>query len=53
MASEIDNDSEINRKLSEIFDEGYYLFNSFDSCNDPVNSTEFQVNTIFIFVTVL
>lgn len=45
MASEIvDDDSQINRKLSEIFDEGYHLYNSFDTCNDPVNSPEFQVN---------
>lgn len=43
MASEIEDESQINRKLSEIFDEGFTLYNSFDTCNDPINSTEFQV----------
>lgn len=43
-SAETADESQINSKLSEIFDEGFHLYNSFDSCNDPVNSTEFQVN---------
>lgn len=34
----------VDRKLSEIFGEAYTLFNSFETCNDPVNSPEFQVH---------
>lgn len=38
--------SPTDHKLYEIFDEAYDLFNSFDECNDPSNSPEFQVGFI-------
>lgn len=33
----------VDRKLHEIFDEAFNLYNSFETCNDPTNSSEFQV----------
>lgn len=34
-----------DRKLSEIFGEAFELYNSFEICEDPTNSPEFQVMT--------
>lgn len=36
----------VDRKLDDIFEEAYNLYNSFDDCNDPTNSSEFQVSSI-------
>lgn len=37
-------DSTVDRKLGEIFEEAFDLYDSFDTCNDPSNGPEFQVN---------
>lgn len=37
------NETTVDRKLSDIFGEAYALYNSFDTCNEPTNSPEFQV----------
>lgn len=33
----------IDRKLIEIYEEGYNLYDTFDSRQDPTNSENFQV----------
>lgn len=35
----------LDRKLFEIFDEAFDLYNSFETCTDPTNSLDFQVIT--------
>lgn len=47
MASSVD-EIPIERKLEDIFDEAYNSYNSFDSCEDPTNSSEFQVRDEFL-----
>lgn len=37
------NEITIDRKLSEIFSEGYDIFQSLPERSDPTNSPEFQV----------
>lgn len=44
MAESTSEETTVDRKLFEIFDEAFDLYNSFDTCNDPLNSPEFQVN---------
>lgn len=34
----------VDRKLFEIFGEAFELYNSFETCQEPTNSTEFQLN---------
>lgn len=34
----------VDRKLFEIFDEAFDLYNSFETSEDPTNSVECQVN---------
>lgn len=34
----------IDRKLDDIFEEAYNLYNGFDDCADPTNSPDFQVS---------
>lgn len=38
------NEITVDRKLSEIFEEAYNLMDSFGSCFEPTNSSEFQSN---------
>lgn len=35
----------VDRKLFEIFDEAFQLYNSFETSSESTNSPEFQVNT--------
>lgn len=37
------NDKPIDRKLDEIFEEAYHMFDEFDNCMEATNSTEVQV----------
>lgn len=39
----------IDRKLSEIFEEGYHLYESFETRQDANNSETFQVKNLNIF----
>lgn len=41
------NEVTVDRKLSDIFEEAFDLYDSFDTCNDPTNGPEFQV--IFLY----
>lgn len=41
--TEESSETTVDRKLFEIFEEAFDLYNSFDTCNDPTNSPEFQV----------
>lgn len=43
-ASTEENSTTVDRKLHEIFEEAFDLYNSFETCNDPTNSPEFQVS---------
>lgn len=40
-------DIPIDRKLSEIFQDGYDLMSTMDTCYDPTNSSEVQVSNFF------
>lgn len=42
--SEENSETTVDRKLFEIFEEAFDLNYSFETCNDPTNSPEFQVN---------
>lgn len=42
MAASVD-EIPIDRKLDDIFEEAYNLYNGFDDCVEPTNSSEFQV----------
>lgn len=44
MAESVEENSTVDRKLQDIFDEAFDLYNSFETCNDPTNSPEFQVS---------
>lgn len=44
MAESAEENTTVDRKLHEIFEEAYDLYNSFETCNDPTNSPEFQVS---------
>lgn len=35
----------VDRKLLDIFEEAFDLYYSFETCNEPTNSSEFQVLT--------
>lgn len=48
--NKIESELTVDRKLSEIFEEAFDLFNSFETCNDPTNSPEFQVIYAYIFI---
>lgn len=39
----MDTDIPIDRKLAEMFEEGYHLYDSFDTRQEPTNSEAFQV----------
>lgn len=43
MAASVD-ETPVDRKLDDIFEEAYNLYNGFDDCADPTNSPEFQVS---------
>lgn len=45
MAESAEENTTVDRKLHEIFEEAFDLYNSFETCNDPTNSPEFQVST--------
>lgn len=47
--TETSNELTVDRKLYEIFQEAYDLYDSFERCYDPTNSPEFQVNTTIRF----
>lgn len=36
---------QIDRKLSDIFEEAFDLYDSLDECTEPTNSAEVQVNS--------
>lgn len=38
----------VDRKLLDIFEEAFNLHYSFETCNDPTNSVEFQVSQFFL-----
>lgn len=40
------------RKLSDIFEEAYNLYNSFDKRDDPTNGIEFQVSCFYFYLCV-
>lgn len=42
--SEENTESTVDRKLFEIFKEAFDLNSSFETCNDPTNSPEFQAS---------
>lgn len=42
--AEITNETTVDRKLFDIFEEGFQLFNHMDECAEPTNSPEVQVN---------
>ena len=42
-ASNSDENLTVDRKLSEIFEEAYHLYNDFENNQEPTNSTEYQV----------
>lgn len=44
MAESVEENTTVDRKLHDIFDEAFDLLNSFETCNDPTNSPEFQVS---------
>lgn len=44
------NETTVDRKLMDIFEEAFNLYYSFETCNDPTNSPEFQVS-LFDFDT--
>lgn len=44
--SESTSETTVDRKLFEIFEEAFNLYYSFETCNDPTNSLEFQVTFI-------
>lgn len=46
--SEGNNETTVDRKLFEIFEEAYDLTSSFETCNDPTNSPEFQASYCLI-----
>lgn len=52
MAESANEDTTVDRKLYEIFDDAFELYNSFEICNDPTNSAEFQVNSIEFFIEI-
>lgn len=41
------NEITVDRKLLDIFEEAFNLYYSFETCNDPTNSPEFQVSLMF------
>lgn len=41
------NEIPIDKKLGEIFDEGYHLYDSFETRQDANNSESFQVKNLF------
>lgn len=43
-SAETTDEYTVDRKLSDIFEEAYHLYYSFESCNEPTNSSGFQVN---------
>lgn len=43
--TEATNETTVDRKLFEIFEEAFDLYDSFETCNDPTNSPEFQVSS--------
>lgn len=43
--SEENSETTVDRKLFEIFEEAFDLNYSFETCNDPTNSPEFQVKS--------
>lgn len=49
MAESTTDEITVDRKLCDIFEEAFDLYDSFDTCNDPTNSSEFQVNKYFFF----
>lgn len=44
--NEAGNENTVDRKLYEIFEEAFELFDSFESRSDATNSTEFQVSKV-------
>lgn len=53
MAESVPNDITVDRKLCDIFEEAFDLYDSFDTCNDPTNSPEFQVNNFHFALHIL
>lgn len=43
-----ENETTVDRKLYEIFEEAFELYYSFESSNDATNSPEFQVIILFV-----
>lgn len=39
------NEQKVEKRLEEIYDEAYTLYESFDKREDPGNSPEFQVSS--------
>lgn len=42
--AEATSETTADRKLHEIFEEAFDSYDSFETCNDPTNSPEFQVS---------
>lgn len=47
MSDEI-TETTVDRKLFEIFEEAFDLNGSFETCNDPTNSPEFQASIVTV-----
>lgn len=49
MAESAEENTTVDRKLNEIFEEAFDLYDSFETCQDPTNSPEFQVSSDEVF----